>query len=42
MELRNFKNGINVTKATFCIHNLLCGNMSSLLSRHFKIENVGR
>ena len=28
-----FKNGINVTEATFCIHNSLCGNMS----RNFKM-----
>ena len=28
MKLLFFKNGINETEATFCIHNLLCGNMS--------------
>ena len=33
MKLWIFKNGINVTEATFCIKNLLCGNMS----RNFKM-----
>ena len=33
MKLRIFENGINVTVATFCTQNLLCGNMS----RNFKI-----
>ena len=33
MKLWIFKNGINVTEASFCIQNLLCGNMS----RSFKM-----
>ena len=33
MKLWIFKNGINVTEATFYIQNLLCGNMS----RNFKM-----
>ena len=33
MKLGIFKNGINVTEATFCMHNSLCGNMS----RNFKM-----
>ena len=28
MKLWIFKNGINISEATFCIKNLLCGNMS--------------
>ena len=28
MKVWILKNGINVTEATFCIQNLLCGNMS--------------
>ena len=33
MKLWILKNGINVTEATFCIQNSLCGNMS----RNFKM-----
>ena len=33
MKLWIFKNGINVTEATFCIQNSLSGNMS----RNFKM-----
>ena len=33
VKLWLFKNGINVSEATFCTQNLLCGNMS----RNFKI-----
>ena len=33
MKLCIFKNVINVNEATFCIHNLVCGNMS----RNFKM-----
>ena len=33
MKLWIFKNRINVTEATFCIQNSLCGNMS----RNFKM-----
>ena len=33
MKLWIFKNRINVTEATFCIQNLLCGNMI----RNFKM-----
>ena len=33
MKLWMFKNGINVTEATFCTQNSLCGNMS----RNFKM-----
>ena len=33
MKLWIFKNGINLTDPTICIHNSLCGNMS----RNFKM-----
>ena len=33
MKLWIFKNGINVTEATFCIQNSLCGNSSRNLEK---------
>ena len=35
MKLSIFKNGMNVTEATFCIQNLLRGNMSRCTLKWF-------